>query len=75
MRVSDSFYLRSRFFPPASETAADQAKDEETASAKREGFKADEDIKAKADELPSVPTTDPADADHVQKKQKQESED
>ncbi|KAI1340260.1 MACRO domain-containing protein [Xylariaceae sp. FL0016] len=55
-------HVLPRFFPPSNETPSDQEKaiEEQTAEAK-----------AKADQLPDVPTTDPADPQHAQKKQKQ----
>ncbi|KAI1413887.1 MACRO domain-containing protein [Hypoxylon sp. FL1857] len=56
--------LLPRHFPPSSETSADEkTTEEQTAEAE-----------AKAGQFPSVPTTDPADPDHVLKRQKQGGE-
>ncbi|KAI0832288.1 MACRO domain-containing protein [Hypoxylon sp. FL0890] len=54
-----------RYFPPSTEAPAgqDKATEEQTAEAQ-----------AKADQFPSVPTTDPADSEHVLKRQKQGGE-
>ncbi|KAI0110638.1 MACRO domain-containing protein [Hypoxylon sp. NC0597] len=56
-------HILPRHFPPSTETSVDQEKatDEQTAEAE-----------AKADQFPSVPTTDPADSEHVLKRQKQD---
>ncbi|KAI1077893.1 MACRO domain-containing protein [Whalleya microplaca] len=54
-----------RFFPPSNKTSADQTRATQEQNAEAE---------ATASQLPSVPTTDPADSEHAQKKQKQEGE-
>ncbi|CAJ2512478.1 Uu.00g054930.m01.CDS01 [Anthostomella pinea] len=59
-------HVLPRFFPPSSETSTEQKKAAEEQTAEAE---------AKASQLPSVPTTDPADAEHAPKKQKQDGED
>ncbi|KAI0127182.1 hypothetical protein BJ170DRAFT_595061 [Xylariales sp. AK1849] len=51
------------FFPPSTEITAEQKKAVEEQEAEAE---------AKASQLPDVPTTEPADGEHAQKKQKQE---
>ncbi|KAI1851515.1 hypothetical protein JX265_012403 [Neoarthrinium moseri] len=51
-----------RYFPPNSETSTEQKKASKAQEAEAE---------AKASQLPDVPTADPADQDHAQKKQKQ----
>ncbi|KAI0482087.1 MACRO domain-containing protein [Xylariaceae sp. FL0804] len=58
-------HVLPRFFPPSSEISDDQRQAAEDEAAEAE---------AKASQLPSVPTTDPADTEHAPKKQKQKSE-
>ncbi|ORY69006.1 macro domain-containing protein [Pseudomassariella vexata] len=53
-----------RFFPPNTKTSTEQEKAAEEQKAEAE---------AKVGQLPDVPTTDPADADYAQKKQKHEN--
>ncbi|KAI0005249.1 MACRO domain-containing protein [Xylariaceae sp. FL0662B] len=54
-----------RFFPEGNETSEDQKKATEEQNIEAE---------AKVGQLPSVPTTDPDDSEHIQKKQKQDGE-
>ncbi|KAJ2968012.1 hypothetical protein NUW58_g10317 [Xylaria curta] len=58
--------LLPRFFPPS-----DEAFDESQDATKEQIVEAE----ATANQLPSVPRTDPSDSEHVQKKQKQDSAD
>ncbi|EMR67208.1 putative macro domain-containing protein [Eutypa lata UCREL1] len=64
------------FFPPATEIAAEKKNKTETGpGVKSEEAKAKEEVDdATVDQLPSVPTTDPADPEHAQKKQKQDTD-
>jgi hypothetical protein len=60
--ANSNLYHGRRFFPPSSETSSSQedATEEQIAEAE-----------ATANQLPSVPQTDPSDNEHAQKKQKQ----
>ncbi len=63
--------FQSIFFPSAAGAAIEK---ENKAGTTTEEDSISEELKAKASELPSVPTTDPADPNHAQKKQKQDTE-
>lgn len=68
--------MNSHFFPPATEIAAEKKNKTGTGpGVKSEEAKAKEEVDdATVDQLPSVPTTDPADPEHAQKKQKQDTD-
>lgn len=68
--------MNSRFFPPATENAADKKNITGTdPGVKSEEANAKEEVDdTTVDQLPSVPTTDPADPEHAQKKQKQDTD-
>jgi len=64
VRAYDS--VLPRFFPPVEGKASEQQSAEDVAAV--------EDAEAKAEQLPSVPTTDPSDSEHASKKQRQEGD-
>lgn len=75
---SNQSSLLSRFFPPSTEAATEKKENAPEVDLEAESEEADakakEEIETTASQLPSVPTTDPADPDHAQKKQKQDNE-
>ncbi|RYP78556.1 hypothetical protein DL771_000509 [Monosporascus sp. 5C6A] len=63
-----------RFFPPATATSAHQGTKAEADLDEGGQAEAKAETEAKANQLPSVPTTDPADLNNTQKKQKQKQD-